>query len=333
MSSIVPIQNSVFQVSNPINEGKHIANESGSRQYEDSLGDLPEESTRRDSLNHKSQNESNPENQDDQKGKENVSDNTAEENQQEVVRDGSGEKHNLEKGSGNTIEENDQMRQVKPSREEKESDRNLNSEFVETETQGGQINDDELRGSVETLDEMKSDKSINDNKLGTEKSIGEVSRQDEMDGETEVEKVKKNLHSNTKQSNGENNMESHENSQVSKEVSITGNRSETLTEASTERGNWSTQAVESQHEKESLKSSISIDSNKYDWKLCNTTAGSEYIPCLDNVQAIRKLPSIRHHEHRERHCPDEATTCLVPLPEGYRTPIKWPKSRDMVCNT
>ncbi|CAL0319446.1 unnamed protein product [Lupinus luteus] len=325
MSSINPIQNSVIQVSDPINEGKHIVSENGFKQFEDNLSDLPEESTREDSQTRKSHIGSPLENQDDQKGSENVFDNAAEENQHEVVRDSAGEKLDLEKGSGNTTEESYQMKQAKLDTEEKESDRNLNSEFVETENLGGQINDDRL-----TSGERKFDKSINDNKLGTEKSTDEVTQQDEMDGWTEEERIEKNLPSKTKQGTGENDMESNQNSQVSKEFSITGNHSETLTEASNENGNLSSQAVEAHNENEPQRSSISIDSSNYDWKLCKTSAESEYIPCLDNVQAIRKLRSIRHYEHRERHCPDEASTCLVPLPEGYRSPIKWPKSRDMI---
>ncbi|KAG5050438.1 hypothetical protein JHK85_011541 [Glycine max] len=329
MSSIVPIQNSVIQVSetDTINDVKNVA--SDSKQFEDRSGDISEESTQGDSQTKKSQSgDSHPENLDDQKGIEKVSDNTEEENQ-EAVGDNSDEKNDLEEGLGNTIEENDQMRNVKPSTDEKEkeSDGSLNSESKETSND--QIHDDELKGSMETLDEKESDKSANDNKLGTEKSKGEVTQQDEMVGETEEEKIKKNLHSETTQSTGGSNTESHENNPALKEVSITGTPSETLIETSTENGTWSTQAAESQHEKESQKSSVSIDSRTYDWKLCNTTTGSEYIPCLDNWQAIRKLQSIRHYEHRERHCPDEATTCLVSLPEGYRSPIRWPKSREM----
>ena len=335
MSSIVPFQNSVMQVHETINEGKHIVSKNGSRQFEDSFGDIPEESTRADSQTQtqKSESESHPENEGDQKGVENVSDDAAEENKQEVVRDSSGqssEKNDSEKDPENTIEESYQMSHVNPSTGKKESDRNLNSELVEAETIGGQINDDELRGPGETLDE--SNKSIN-NKLGTEKSTGEATQQDEMVVETEEEKIEKNVHSETKQSTGESNMESHENSQASKEVFTAGNQSETLIEASTENGTSSTQAAESQREKESQKSLISVDSSKYDWKLCKTTAGSEYIPCLDNWKAIRMLRSIRHYEHRERHCPDEASTCLVPLPEGYRSPLRWPQSREKVCNT
>lgn len=32
----------------------------------------------------------------------------------------------------------------------------------------------------------------------------------------------------------------------------------------------------------------------------------------------------------ERHCPPvyERKECLVPPPDGYKSPIKWPKSRD-----
>ncbi|CAN6346488.1 unnamed protein product [Urochloa humidicola] len=36
-------------------------------------------------------------------------------------------------------------------------------------------------------------------------------------------------------------------------------------------------------------------------------------------------------EHRERHCPvAPRPRCLVPLPFGYRTPVPWPRSRDMI---
>ncbi|KAM7514739.1 hypothetical protein LguiA_004322 [Lonicera macranthoides] len=73
-----------------------------------------------------------------------------------------------------------------------------------------------------------------------------------------------------------------------------------------------------------------VDKDGYKWELCHVTAGPDYIPCLDNLQAIRKLPSTEHYEHRERHCPHEAPTCLVPLPEGYRQPIKWPRSRGQI---
>lgn len=250
MSSIVPLQGSVMEVSETINEVQNIANQTGSRQFEDKLGDTPDESAMRDNLTPKSQSEN-------------------------------------------------------------------RSESVETEKLDGQNDNNQLRGSSETLDESKSDKSLDDGKLETENSVSEVTQQDE--GETKEEKIKKDLHSNTNESTGESNVESHETS-----------KEETSIEARTENGTSSTQDAESQRDKELQKSSASIDSSAYDWKLCNTTSGSEYIPCLDNWKAIKKLRSISHYEHRERHCPDEVSTCLVSLPEGYRSPIRWPKSREMI---
>ncbi|KAK9214768.1 hypothetical protein WN944_006767 [Citrus x changshan-huyou] len=40
------------------------------------------------------------------------------------------------------------------------------------------------------------------------------------------------------------------------------------------------------------------------------------------------FPAQKHYEHRERYCPEEACTCIAPLPEGYKHSIKWPQSRD-----
>ena len=58
----------------------------------------------------------------------------------------------------------------------------------------------------------------------------------------------------------------------------------------------------------------------------------EYIPCLDNEEEIKRLPSTERGERFERHCPakDKALSCLVPAPKGYKAPIPWPQSRDEV---
>ncbi|VFQ99293.1 unnamed protein product [Cuscuta campestris] len=114
------------------------------------------------------------------------------------------------------------------------------------------------------------------------------------------------------------------------EVFPSGDESEILKETTTQNGPWSTQAAESAKEKESQESELSIGRNLYKWKVCNTSAGPDYIPCLDNLQAIRKLPTTMHYEHRERHCPEEAPSCLVPLPKGYKQPIAWPRSREQI---
>ncbi|XP_078447339.1 putative methyltransferase PMT26 [Wolffia australiana] len=95
-------------------------------------------------------------------------------------------------------------------------------------------------------------------------------------------------------------------------------------------GAWSTQAAESKNEKKSLESLSRGKEEAFSWTLCNVSARTDYIPCLDNELAIKKLRSTKHYEHRERHCPEESPTCLVPLPVGYRQPIKWPLSRDKI---
>ncbi|OMO76670.1 putative S-adenosyl-L-methionine-dependent methyltransferase protein [Corchorus olitorius] len=58
----------------------------------------------------------------------------------------------------------------------------------------------------------------------------------------------------------------------------------------------------------------------------------EYIPCLDNVEAIKRLESTEKGERFERHCPEKGNelNCLVPAPKGYKPPIPWPRSRDEV---
>ena len=70
------------------------------------------------------------------------------------------------------------------------------------------------------------------------------------------------------------------------------------------------------------------------FKMCPETM-REYIPCLDNEEAIRNLKSTKNGEKFERHCPERrrGLNCLVPAPKGYRTPIPWPKSRDEVLGS
>ncbi|URE26934.1 Methyltransferase [Musa troglodytarum] len=115
------------------------------------------------------------------------------------------------------------------------------------------------------------------------------------------------------------------------EVFPSGAQSELLNETNTQNGAWSSQAAESKNEKE-VQILSSPDGQNFDstWKLCNVTTGEDYIPCLDNVAAIKKLHFTGHYEHRERHCPEEPPTCLVPLPDGYRLPVRWPNSREKI---
>ncbi|RDX60704.1 putative methyltransferase PMT27, partial [Mucuna pruriens] len=99
---------------------------------------------------------------------------------------------------------------------------------------------------------------------------------------------------------------------------------------------WLTQADESQGEKKKQKEEFSgggggeeVSLQDLKWSLCNVTAGADYIPCLDNEKYL-KTSHRKHFEHRERHCPEDAPTCLVPLPPGYKLSIQWPGSRDKI---
>ena len=103
-------------------------------------------------------------------------------------------------------------------------------------------------------------------------------------------------------------------------------------ESKESKKSWSTQAAQSENEKERRKDQSNPNDSiyGYTWQMCNVTAGPDYIPCLDNEKALRHLRTTRHFEHRERHCPEEGPTCLVPYPDDYKRPIEWPKSRDKV---
>ncbi|KAL0928738.1 hypothetical protein M5K25_000657 [Dendrobium thyrsiflorum] len=114
------------------------------------------------------------------------------------------------------------------------------------------------------------------------------------------------------------------------EVFPNGLQLEHINETDTQVGTWSTQDTKSRNEKELQASSSMGEVIKFNWKLCNVTAEADYIPCLDNDEAIKRLTTTKHYEHRERHCPEKSPTCLVPLPNGYRRPIKWPNSREKI---
>lgn len=114
------------------------------------------------------------------------------------------------------------------------------------------------------------------------------------------------------------------------EILPSGAQSELLSETSAQNGSFSTQATESKNEKEGHKEKKGEKDYGYHWKVCNVTAGPDYIPCLDNLKAIKGLRTTKHYEHRERHCPENPPTCLVPLPEGYQRPIEWPTSREKI---
>lgn len=61
---------------------------------------------------------------------------------------------------------------------------------------------------------------------------------------------------------------------------------------------------------------------------------AEYIPCHDISYLKELLPTLdlSRREELERHCPplENRLFCLVPPPEDYKIPVKWPTSRDYV---
>lgn len=55
---------------------------------------------------------------------------------------------------------------------------------------------------------------------------------------------------------------------------------------------------------------------------------SEYTPCQDQKRGRRFDRNML--KYRERHCPtkEELVRCLIPAPPHYKSPFKWPQSRD-----
>ncbi|KAF8404038.1 hypothetical protein HHK36_008914 [Tetracentron sinense] len=336
-SSIVPVQNVESPSEENQNEVKQQVVESDSRQFEDSSGDLPGDATQGERNTNNSQDESSSGVQDNQNLAEKTTEKTVEENQEEKSMQESANKKRESEEASNTETEN--------NGDEKKEDGESGTGDGETKTEGGDTNVSDQLESEERSVEKRPNSDEREKKSETESSGETKQDNNKVEGQTE-EKVKQN-EGESEQSSGENKIDGQAKDQVSNEVFSSGAQSEILKETTTQNGDWSTQAeilketttqngdwstqaVESKNEKEAQQSSQSKDQSGYNWKLCNVTAGPDYIPCLDNLQAIKKLRSTKHYEHRERHCPEEAPTCLVPLPKGYRRPIEWPTSREKI---
>ncbi|CAK9135656.1 unnamed protein product [Ilex paraguariensis] len=98
-----------------------------------------------------------------------------------------------------------------------------------------------------------------------------------------------------------------------------------------EVGEFDPGVVEKWNETEVVVEEIGVKVSIKKFGLCPESM-REYIPCLDNVEAIKRLRSTEKGEKFERHCPEkgQGLNCLVPPPKGYRPPIPWPRSRDEV---
>ncbi|KAI5589311.1 hypothetical protein BDE02_05G153800 [Populus trichocarpa] len=324
MSSSVSVQNSDSSSQEKVNDVKRVAGENNSKQFEDSPGDLPDDATKEDGNTVDSQSDSQSDVHEDQNVTEKESEGTVEDNKDEKTESKNMVEENQDEKteSKNMVEENQDEKtesQEEPKTETekdgKTEDRGSNSGDGESNSEAGEMpaQGDETNKSEQTESEESSGENKSELDEGEKNSdSGESANENNQDGATE------------------NNVDSQENDQTSIEILPAGAQSELLNETNTQNGAWSTQVVESQKEKISQQSSISKDQNGHAWKLCNVTAGPDYVPCLDNWYVIRRLSSTKHYEHRERHCPQEAPTCLVSIPEGYRRSIKWPKSKDKI---
>ncbi|KAG6660646.1 probable methyltransferase PMT26 [Carya illinoinensis] len=314
-SSVVPVQNVDVPEENKDEVKEQVSESNGgnTRQFEDNPGDLPEDATKGD-INVNPESSSNTEETQEEKPEEKPEE-RPEENQEEKTEEKLEEKpdanEDTKSDDGSNTEAGDGERRT--------DDEEPNSDGGEAKKDGGDGSEQE-DGAVE----KKSDLNENENK--SENS------DETKDGEKVGGRVEEKVEQNEKKESDGNSSEKKENDQPQdqslNEVFPSGAQSEILNETTTQSGAWSTQATESKNEKDFQKSSA--QQTIYDWKLCNVTAGHDYIPCLDNWQAIRSLRSTKHYEHRERQCPEEAPTCLVSLPEGYRRPIEWPNSREKI---
>lgn len=317
-SSVVPVQNgddpSQEKKSQIQDQATPLINDSneGSNtpQFEDNPGDLPEDATKGDTNVSLAKDDGNG-NLNTQENQENTEETKLDESKKDSEQSDSegGEKSNESGenlgGQGDSEKNSDN----------KKSDSEENSDDKKSDTDENK----EKRDSDENGEKSDSDEGEKKQDENSSETNG-----DKVDGQIEG-KVDQNDNKESDESSGEAKEDGQVKNQSSNEVFPSGAQSELLTETTTQNGSFSTQATESKNAKEAQ-----LSSKGYNWKLCNSTSGPDYIPCLDNWKAIRHLPSTKHYEHRERHCPEEPPTCLVPLPEGYKRPIEWPKSREKI---
>lgn len=300
-SSVVPVQNADDPAQENKTEVKEqtdnvSTNSNTQQQFEDNPGDLPDDATKGDA----NTTDANAVSQDNNE-KANKSDDGA-----SKTEDGLSDSNN-----GGAKTDTDQ-----PVRGEGDSEDN--STKNKTAADGGD-NKAASDGSEETVDDGFVDKKYGSDDSGS-KSGDNNSSQTNQVVVGQVEQNSSNI--GTEKSSDE------EKDESSKQVFPSAALPELLNETVAESGSFATQATESKNEKEAhLSDQVQ---NGFKWKLCNSTAGPDYIPCLDNLQAIKNLRTTKHYEHRERHCPQPPPTCLVPLPEGYKHSIEWPKSREKI---
>ncbi|CAE6075832.1 unnamed protein product [Arabidopsis arenosa] len=204
------------------------------------------------------------------------------------------------------------------------SENSKNEENGQTEEQNS--------GNEETGQQNEEKTAVSEENGKEEKSMKDENGQQEEHTTAEDESGNKEEESTSKDENTEQ-QEERKDEKTHGGSEASGFGSGIPKESAESQKSWKSQATESKDEKQRQTSESNTVESIMDgnaWVLCNATAGTDYIPCLDNEEAIMKLRSRRHFEHRERHCPEDPPTCLVPLPEGYKESIKWPESRDKI---
>jgi len=231
------------------------------------------------------------------------------------------------KGDSNVSseEKSEENSTEKSSEDTKTEDESKKTEDEGSNTENNKDSEEASTKESESDESEKKDES-EENKSDSDESEKKSSDSNETTDSNVEEKVEQSENKESDENASEKNTDDNAKDQSSNEVFPSGAQSELLNETTTQTGSFSTQAAESKNEKEIQESS----KTGYNWKVCNVTAGPDFIPCLDNWKAIRSLRSTKHYEHRERHCPEEPPTCLVSLPEGYKCSIEWPKSREKV---
>ncbi|CAA7019361.1 unnamed protein product [Microthlaspi erraticum] len=236
-----------------------------------------------------------------------------------------GTKQGQEQDSNADVTFTDATKQEQPM-EVGQSVTSENSKNEENGQQQQQQQDDQISGK--DIQQTEETSTVSDENGKEQKSMNEENGQQDEHNTAEVESGNREEQSTTKNENVE---QQEEKKPEGSEASGFG--SGIPKESAESQKSWKSQAAESKDEKQRQTSESNNAEGMTDgktWVLCNATAGSDYIPCLDNEEAIKKLPSRRHFEHRERHCPEDPPTCLVSLPEGYKESIKWPESRDKI---
>lgn len=312
MSSSMDLENVGVSAKFMKNDKPQKVKENYSREFEDNSADLSEGAQKGNGDQENAKNEGGNETEV-QKETENLSELGQEE---KVEKTNSDKNENIESNEGKEVEAEKDQNAERAEGDSVLWDKNTGEDEANTsEKEGSEESNDGTKVKTDEGEGKSGEESSDDIKQGEEEESKkeEVKRQEEVDNKNQ-EKVDQD---------GSNDADGETSESGSKD------QAEILKETSTKSGAWSTQSAESEKQKSENLSS-SKDQSGRRWKLCKVTAGPDYIPCLDNLQAIKKLPSAGHYEHRERHCPDEAPTCLVPLPEGYRIPVKWPQSREKI---